>query len=125
MYTQSFPSLSLWQVVECEDEQPIPAEEEPPSPPSPPREPSPVTHADAPMATPSSPTAKQRRSKRKKRRKRPQPVGGTDEEGENGRSDGVGEGGEEENESADELEFHDAHSELPGTLRTCVHACIM
>ena len=44
-------------------------------------------------------------------------MGGTDEEGENGRSDGVGEGGEEEeNESGDELEFHDAHSELPGTL---------
>lgn len=57
---------------------------------------------------PSSPIMKQRRAKRKKRKKRLHPTGGA-EEGEEGRSDGV-----REDESADELEFHDAHSELPG-----------
>ena len=113
------PSLSLpEQVVECEEEQPLPTEEELPTPPSPPPEttPSPVAITTDTTATPSSPKP-QRRSKRKKRRRqRPRPVGGADEEdgGTLGRGEGVREDGEEE--SGDDLEFHDAHSELPGTI---------
>lgn len=102
------------QVAECDDEQPLPAEEEPPCPPSPPPKPSPEPHEAAPAAMPSSPLLKQRRAKRKKRKKRPHLMGGA-EEGEEG---GIRGDGEDENESADDLEFHDAHSELPGTVYT-------
>lgn len=109
MYMCICSHLLLLQVAECEDEHPIPPEEEPPSPPSPPPKQSPEPHEAAPAAVPSSPIMKQRRAKRKKRKKRLHPTGGA-EEGEEGRSDGV-----REDESADELEFHDAHSELPGT----------
>ena len=106
------------QVVECEEEQPLPTEEEMPTPPSPPPEttPSPVAITTDTTATPSSPK-QQRRSKRKKRRRqRPRPVGGADEE--DGGTLGRGEGAREEGaeESGDDLEFHDAHSELPGTI---------
>ena len=113
----SLSSLSE-QVVECEEEQPLPTEEEMPTPPSPPPEttPSPVAITTDTTTTPSSPK-QQRRSKRKKRRRqRPRPVGGADEEdgGTLGRGEGAREEGEEE--SGDDLEFHDAHSELPGTI---------
>ena len=47
-------------------------------------------------------------------------MGGVEEDGEGGRSDGAREEGEEE--SADELEFHDAHSELPGE-QLALHVC--
>ena len=101
--------------MECGEEKPLPAEEELPTPPSPPPEttPSPVTtttNTDT-TATPSSPK-QQRRSKRKKQR--PWPVGGADGEdgGMVGRGEGVREGGKDE--SGDDLEFHDAHSEMPG-----------
>ena len=108
-------SLLCDQVTECEDEHPLPAEEDPPSPPHE-TTPSPVATGDNSTATPTSP--KQRRSKRKKRRRqRPHPVGGADDEEGDGMN-GRGEGGEEE--SADDLEFHDAHSELPGTYCTYI-----
>ena len=43
-------------------------------------------------------------------------MGGAERDGEGGKSEGVrdGEEEEEESESADDLEFHDARSELPG-----------